>query len=332
MIPKNDAGRWLTAAKYHESKGDFQNADRCERMARQAQISQLVPQNVLESVHSGVGGGNVNGQLGGLHVEMNVTPPSQNQAAKEAAISVLTSGGFVSEEAIAAAASSHGADPQETKAWVDHLYQLTAYSGNDPNLLRQLADQSGNVQMNLATQTPGSNFQSWGDITGEDILHMHEERGHGGRRQSNPEKYMNIANPGADMPKGFGGGIVPQQYWQSVRDQYMSGRGPEEWGADEEIWQKKVVPKQRRRLQQMMQSAGADADNIKYAQDERLCHRCKGYGVYQVRVDRYDTEDEYCQCPAGEERWEKDLEKIKAQTLKNRIRNTREPFRMAGLP
>lgn len=261
--------KMLEAARYREARGDFKGADELEKMARRAQIDAFVPQNVLEGVHSGVGG-DVSGQLGGLHVEMNVTPPSQNQAAKEAAISVLTSGGFLSGEAIAAAASTHGADPQETQAWVEYLHGLTQFSGNDPNLLRQLADQSGNVQMNLATQNPGSNFQSWG-ITPEDIM-WHEKEGHGGKLQSSPDEYLNIANPGADMPRGFGGGIFPQQYWTSVRDQFMAGQGPQEWGPNKRIWEQRVVPKARQRLQQMMPRAAMSdtqdcLDNINACND-----------------------------------------------------------------
>lgn len=268
--------RMLEAARYREAKGDFEGADELERMARRAQIEAFVPQNVLESVHGGVGGNAVNGQLGGLHVEMNVTPPSQNQAAKEAAITVLTSGGFLSDETIANAANGHGADPQETRAWVEYLHGLTKFSGNDPNLLRQLADQSGNVQMNLATQNPGSNFQSWG-ITPDDIM-WHEKEGHGGKLQSTPEEYMNIANPGADMPRGFGGGIWPQQYWTSIRDQFMEGQGPQEWGPNKRIWERRVVPKARQNLQRMMARAQRTDEWDIYNSMNSHMPSCRGCG------------------------------------------------------
>jgi hypothetical protein len=429
--------RMLEAARYREAKGDFEGADELERMARRAQIEAFVPQNVLESVHGGVGGNAVNGQLGGLHVEMNVQPPSQNAAAKEAAISIVSSGNS-NPQVISQTASQFGADPAEVSAWVEYLSQISPMVGGDPNLLRQMADQSGNVQMNLATQNPGSNFQSWG-ITPQDIM-WHEKEGHGGKLQSSPDEYLNIANPGADMPRGFGGGIWPQQYWTSIRDQFMSGQGPQEWGPNKRIWEQRVVPKARQNLQRMMataqrtdewdiynsmnshmpscrgcgeigykcmctegcrcgsceecptcnpsgiRTAMSDAqdclDNINACNDmlddpmlspkrkkqirwelnrlidemasitetprfvrmrpsmeavaqkeeHELCRRCKGYGVYRVRVSRYDSEEEYCECPAGERRQARDSERIRAQQLKTRIKNSRDPFRMAKLP
>lgn len=261
--------RWLQAAKYHEAKGDFKNADRCEKMARKAQIEAFVPQNVLEGVHSGVGAQTANGQLGGLHVEMSLTPPSQNQAAKEAALSMV---GVTDPNMISQTAQSFGVDPGELSAWVGYLNGLSAQVGGDPNLLRQLADQAGsNVQMNLATQNPGSNFQSWG-ITPEDIM-WHEREGHGGKLQSNPEQYLGIANPGADVPKGFGGGIKPgiTDYWKNVRDQFMAGQGSQEWGPNKRIWEKRVVPKARQRLQQMLPRAASDnslADGLREIEAE----------------------------------------------------------------
>ena len=224
-------------------------ADSIEKLVRLSQSNMLdmfVPQNVLEQGYQSAGGSNNNGSLGGYHAEMSVTPPTSSDSAQKAALSLmntLSGGSLPPDDVIRNAAQSNNANPQEVMDLLSYMMQPYEMGVRNPADMQRFLGMKGNVNLQFATQNPSAAHKSWG-ITPQDI--MQHEQAHAAGVTSSPEKYMQIANPGADYvdSRGIGGQVnSAQDYYQRLMANFMSGQDKGEYGPNEDIWKKIVQTK-----------------------------------------------------------------------------------------
>ena len=217
-------------------------ADKLEKFAANA-IDMYVPQNVLEKGWESVGGGGIDGSLGGFHAQMNLSGSAnyEPQAITEAIKFLGELGGEL--PAFQQWQQSHPnltADPSQVYNILQVWQPFYLAGVQDIGQLQSILNMSGPINLQFATQTPSANFQSWG-ITRDEI--MEHERAHASGSQSSPQEYMQHAVPGADFMEtgGVGGNINPVAgYYTQLMQQFMKGQGPQEYGPNLNIW-KRIV-------------------------------------------------------------------------------------------
>lgn len=195
-------------------------ADKLERFSANA-IDTYVPQNVLEQGWKATGGGNLDGSLGGYHVQMNLSGNANydSQAIAEASkfLGELDSELPMFEQW----QQSHPnllTNPYQVYN-ILQVWQPFYMSGiRDLGKLQSVLGMSGPIDLQFATQSPSSDFQYF-DITPNEI--MEHERAHASGKTSTKEEYLQRINPNADIlnTQGFGGNINPRykayQFMQS---------------------------------------------------------------------------------------------------------------------
>lgn len=217
-------------------------SDKLEKTAA-TMLNVYVPQSTLMRGYQEIGGGPTGGQLGGYHTQFQLTGGGQfnPQAIQEA-------GGLIGElgaelpqpDQWAQQHPNIKSDPRQVynilKIW--RPFYLSGVT--NINQLQSVLSTSGPIDLQVATQAPGSYFQQWG-ITPQEI--MEHEIGHAQKATSSPQEYLQLANPNIDIMenKGVGGNVNPVKgYYQNLLESFMAGQGAEEYGPSKKIWQRVV--------------------------------------------------------------------------------------------
>lgn len=219
-------------------------ADRLEKTAANM-LNMYVPQNVLEQGWGSAGGGNLAGDLGGFHTQLQLNTPGLDQTSKDVAVSLI--GELANQlppyEQWVAAHQHLGADPQAVYQALGIMQQLYQMGVQDPSYMGQALAASGPLDLQFASKQPSAAHRSWG-ITPQEI--MQHEVAHAQGKSSTPEAYMQRAVPGADFinTKGIGGNVNPVAgYYQSLMKNFMGGQGKGEYGPNLDIWSRVVKEK-----------------------------------------------------------------------------------------
>ena len=209
-------------------------ADKLEKFAANA-FDIYVPQQQLESGWKSIGGGNVDGELGGFHTQMELTgntqfdPQAITEATKFLGELVNDLPDFEQWQ------TTHQTTNPEQVYNILKIWQPFYLAGvQDIGQLQSVLGMSGPIDLQFATQTPGSNFQYF-DITPQEI--MEHERGHQYGKKATEQEYLQRINQGADFlnTNGIGGGINPRyKPWQFMQ----SITGPEEYGPNLHIFER----------------------------------------------------------------------------------------------
>ena len=228
----------LLALSNKIDKKSHKLADKLEKIAANM-LDFYVPQSTLESGFKSVGGGNINGSLGGYHTQMEIT-----------------GGGNIDPIAISEASSLIGelsTDLPPLEQWqqqhpnivsnpqqVHNILQVWQPFYNagvtDISQLQSILEMSGPIDLQFATTSPSAAFQSWG-ITSADILK--HEQAHAKGKKSSPEEYMQHAIDNADFmnTNGIDGNINPVKgYYQSLMNNFINNKNPDEYGANLFLW------------------------------------------------------------------------------------------------
>lgn len=150
----------------------------------------------------------------------------------------IASGRFSGPQ-ISQVAAKYRVDPQMLSQALQTAARAYSYGVRSPADISKFLSSSGQIDLQVASQSPGGAFGSWG-LNSADI--MHHERRHQQGATAGIQDYLRIANPGADFPAGGTGGGVRPAYDKWVKkniNSFMAGRtSPEEYGANLPLWEK----------------------------------------------------------------------------------------------
>lgn len=216
-------------------------ADKLEKTAANM-IDTFVPQNVLEQGWSSMGGGNLDGSLGGYHTQIQLSGGANfdPQTINDATSLITELDGELPDFNMWQQQHPNIENPNQVYN-ILQVWQPFYLAGiSDIGQLQSILNMSGPIDLQFASTAPSAAHQSWG-ITSNEI--MEHERAHARGESSSPEAYMQHAVPGADFlnSSGMGGNINPVAgYYETLMNQLMAGQDAGEYGPNFDIW-KRVV-------------------------------------------------------------------------------------------
>ena len=210
-------------------------SDQFEKRA-QTYIDTYLPQSLLEQVYKNFGGGNLSGDLGGLHTQMEIQGGStySPQAVNEAM-------GLISElgydlptfDQWQQQHPSLQSNPQEVYNILEVLQPFYLAEIKDPAQLQNILNTSGPIYLQYASTQLPSSFGYFGITSPEAMQH---ETGHRKGLLSSKSEYENLMKQ--KLPTNSVGGNInprykPYQFMQSIK-----GPEREEFGANEHIFER----------------------------------------------------------------------------------------------